>query len=222
MTTRLQLISFDLCPYVQRAAIVLAEKGVPFDRIDIDLDRKPDWFNAISPRGKVPVLRVGDDVLFESAAIVEYLDETHAPRLHPHDALRRARHRAWMEFGSAVLADVWTMETTGDEAAFAAAVVALKDKFGKVEEELGEGPYFSGRDFSIVDAVFAPAFRYFDVFDTIGNFGIFDDLPKVRAWRAELARRPSVKAAVVADYGERLRRFLERKGGVILRQPLAA
>ena len=57
MTEKLKLISHKLCPYVQRAVISLTEKGVPFERIDIDLDNKPDWFLKISPLGKVPVLQ---------------------------------------------------------------------------------------------------------------------------------------------------------------------
>src|SRR5918992_3647184 len=87
MAQKLTLISHKLCPYVQRAVIALNEKGVPFERIDIDLANKPDWFLKLSPLGKVPVLVVEQDgreqVLFESAVIAEYLDETLAPRLHP-------------------------------------------------------------------------------------------------------------------------------------------
>jgi glutathione S-transferase len=219
---KLTLVSFDLCPYVQRAAIVLAEKNVPFERADIDLENKPDWFLKISPRGKVPLLKVGGEVLFESAAIVEYLDETEEPRLHPNNPVSKARHRAWMEFGSAILADIWTLETTADRAAFDNAVAALKDKFAKVEAELGEGRYFAGDVFSIVDAVFAPVFRYFDVFDEIADLGMFDGLPRVRAWRADLAQRASVRNAVVADYNDRLRAFLRKKNGLLARAPLAA
>lgn len=219
---KITLVSFDLCPYVQRAAIVLAEKHVPFERIDIDLANKPEWFLKISPHGKVPLLKVGDDVLFESAAIVEYLEETEEPRLHPGNPAARARHRAWMEFGSAILADIWTLETTADGTAFDAAVAALKDKFTKVEAELGDGRYFAGDVFSIVDAVFAPAFRYFDVFDEIADLKIFDGLPKLRKWRAELARRASVRNAVVPDYNDRLRRFLHDTNGILGRAPVAA
>lgn len=83
----LVLVSHPLCPYVQRAAISLAEKGVPFERIDIDLADKPDWFKAISPLGKVPLLRVrqnGDEtIIFESAVILEFLEETQANPLPP-------------------------------------------------------------------------------------------------------------------------------------------
>lgn len=222
MSEKLTLVSFDLCPYVQRAAIVLAEKGVPFERIDIDLDNKPEWFLAISPRGKVPLLKVGDDVLFESSAIVEYLDETHGPRLHPENPVARARHRAWMEFGSAILGDIWTLEVTTEQKAFDAAVAGLKEKFARVEAELGDGPYFAGESFTIVDAVFAPAFRIFDTFDDLADLGVFDDLPKVRRWRASLAERPSVRSAVVPDFKERLLSFLNRRNGIIVRQPMAA
>lgn len=127
-----------------------------------------------------------------------------------------------MEFGSAILADIWTLETTSDRAAFDNAVAALKDKFMRVETQLGENRYFAGDVFSIVDAVFAPAFRYFDVFDGIIDLGVFDGLPKVQAWRAELARRTSVRSAVATDYNDRLRSFLRRKNGLLAQMPLAA
>lgn len=222
MPDKLTLVSFDLCPYVQRAAIVLAEKGVPFERIDIDLDNKPDWFLAISPRGKVPLLQVGDDVLFESAAIVEYLEESQAPRLHPENPVTRARHRAWMEFGSAILSDIWTIETTADRGSFEATLAALAGRFARVETELGGGPFFAGEAFTIVDAVFAPVFRYFDVFDEIADLGVLEGLPKILGWRAALAARPSVRGAVVPDYNDRLLRFLKKKNGFLVRERAAA
>lgn len=207
----LTLVSFDLCPYVQRAAIVLAEKGVPFARRDVDLAAKPDWFEAMSPLGKVPLLQVDGAVLFESAVIVEYLEDTQGPALHPADPLLRARHRAWMEMASSILADIWTIETTPDRDAFEAKAAALRAKFQRLETELGEGPYFAGARFSVVDAAFAPAFRYFDVFDRFVDLGTFAGLPKVQAWRRALAARPSVAGAVVPDYAARLEAFLRRQ-----------
>src|SRR5260370_16697363 len=106
MAAPLKLISHKLCPYVQRAVIALSEKGVAFESIDIDLGNKADWFLAISPLGKTPVLQVGDVPIFESAVILEYLEETYPKPLHPADPLKRAEHRAWIEFGSAVLNDI--------------------------------------------------------------------------------------------------------------------
>jgi glutathione S-transferase len=212
---QLILVSYDLCPYVQRAAIALAEKGVEFRRVDVDLSDKPEWFRAISPLGKVPLLRVGDDVLFESAAIVEYIEETTPHPLHPHDPIARAKHRGWMEFGSSVLADIWVLETTPDQATFAAKRDVLADKFRQIEGKLTSGPYFAGERFSLVDVVFAPVFRYFDTFERFVDLGLFEPVPKVAAWRAALAQRPSVIDAVVPDYSARLEAFLQTKNGWI-------
>ncbi|WP_426406794.1 glutathione S-transferase family protein [Bradyrhizobium ganzhouense] len=222
MTASLKLISHKLCPYVQRAVIALREKGVPFERVDIDLANKPDWFLKLSPLGKVPVLVVttdkGEVALFESNVICEYIEETQAgAKLHPADALKRAEHRAWMEFGSAILGDLWGLETTTDPATFESKRRALAAKFARVEAALSTGPFFAGDAFSLVDAVFAPVFRYFDLFDELTELGIFTDLPKVRAWRVALAQRPSVRTAVSADYPQLLRAFLVRHEAHLLK-----
>ena len=222
MTTSLKLISHKLCPYVQRAVIALNEKGVPFERIDIDLANKPDWFLELSPLGKVPVLVVATDkgevALFESNVICEYIEETQTGgKLHPADALTRAEHRAWMEFGSAILGDLWGLETTTDPATFDSKRQALTAKFARVETALSAGRFFAGDAFSLVDAVFAPVFRYFDLFDELAELGIFNDVPKVRAWRSALAQRASVRTAVGADYPQLLRAFLMRHDAHLLK-----
>jgi glutathione S-transferase len=215
----LVLVSHALCPYVQRAAILLAEKGVPFERRDVDLANKPQWFLDVSPLGKTPVLLVGDVPVFESAVICEYLEDTVLPRLHPEDPLRRARHRSWMEFGSAVLAAIGALYSAADEAALRARAGDLRGRFEQLEAVLEEGaPYFDGDRFSVVDAVFAPVFRYFDVIDTIVDLGLWHGLPKVRAWRRQLARRPSVVAAVDAAYPRRLLDFLRGRDAALGRR----
>jgi glutathione S-transferase len=211
----LTLVSHHLCPYVQRAAIALIEKGVDYERITIDLAAKPDWFKAVSPLGKVPLLRVArpgraEAVLFESAVICEYIEETQpGPALHPSDPVERAEHRAWIEFASSVLADIYAFETTPDAALFETKRQALTQKFARLEGVLGAGPFFAGSRFTLVDAAFGPVFRYFDVFDTIADLGILTGKPKVVAWRRALADRPSVRSAVAPDYPDRLRRFLD-------------
>jgi glutathione S-transferase len=210
----LTLVSHALCPYVQRAAIVLAEKGAPFERRWVDLAHKPDWFKAISPLGKTPVLLVSDGgtvggvAIFESAVICEYLDETIAPRLHPADALARAQHRSWMEFGSALLNTIGGFYSAPDDNALLAKAADMRARFEQLERALTTGPNFAGADFCLVDAVFGPVFRYFDVFDTIADFACLTGLHKVKAWRAALATRPSVRDAVGTDYAQALRAFL--------------
>ncbi|BCM20377.1 glutathione S-transferase family protein [Mesorhizobium sp. J8] len=231
MTASLTLVSHHLCPYVQRAAIALAEKGVAFGRVYVDLSDKPEWFKAVSPLGKVPLLRVrhdaSEEVIFESAVILEFLEETEANPLHPADPLTRARHRAWIEFGSAILNAIGRFYSATDEAAFLNEIRGLSEMFARLEAELSarqSGSWFAGERFSLVDAVYGPIFRYFDTFDCIGDFGILDGKPLVQAWRTALNRRQSVEEAVGADYPRRLHSFLRARGsylsGIIRRQAI--
>ena len=219
--TALTLVSHHLCPYVQRAAIALDEKKVRFDRVYVDLSDKPDWFRKISPLGKVPLLRVGgpdDDsktVLFESAVILEYLEESQPDPLHPDTPLERARHRAWIEFGSSILNSIARFYNAKTYAGLEEAARELGAMFDRVERELGAAPWFAGDSFSLVDAVYAPIFRYFDTFDRIGDFGILDGKPKLASWRQALAGRRSVRQAVAPDYPDALRTFLRGRQSVL-------
>ena len=222
MRPQLRLISHKLCPYVQRAVIALTEKGVPFERVDIDLANKPDWFLKISPLGKTPVLVVGEVAIFESAVILEYLEETEPKPLHPAEPLRRAEHRGWIEFSSAVLNDIAGLYSAPDEATFKAKAVQLEARFARLEARVAASPWFDGEAFSLVDAAFGPVFRYFDVFDEIGDFGILTAKPRLARWRASLAARPSVKSAVSAEYPALLHAFLKRRNSWISQLQLRA
>ncbi|MBW4707964.1 glutathione S-transferase family protein [Roseobacter sp. YSTF-M11] len=204
----LHLISHALCPYVQRVAISLTEKNVPFNRTTIDLANKPDWFRKISPLGKTPVLRAGDQAIFESSAILEFLEETQPAPLHPQDPVARAQHRGWIEFGSATLTDIAGFYAAPDAHVFAAKVASLTAKFSVLEDHLNGGPYFAGGRFSLVDAVFGPVFRYFDTIERIDDFGFLTGRPRVQAWRRALTERPSIRDAVSEKYPEMLWTFL--------------
>lgn len=214
----LVLVSHALCPYVQRAAIVLAEKAVAFERRDVDLARKPDWFLAISPLGKTPLLLVDGEPIFESAVICEYLDETRLPRLHPGEAIARARHRSWVEVASALLNTIAAFYSAADDAALAARAADIRGRLVQLEAALGDGPWFGGARFGLVDAAFAPVFRYFDAFERVDAFAFFAGLARVPAWRDRLAARPSVREAVAADYPDRLLAFLVARRSALSRR----
>lgn len=215
------LISHLLCPFVQRAAIVLLEKQVHFERINVDLSAKPEWFMALSPMGKVPLLKVevndrADTVLFESTAICEYLNETQGGvSLFSDDALGRAQQRAWVEFGVAVLGDTWQFLNAREFAIAEIKKTALGDKLHRLEGALDQEPYFSGAVFSMVDAVFAPVFRYFDLLIPDASRLIFENVPRLSAWRASLAGRPSVMSAVGDDYAVRLQQHLAEQQALL-------
>jgi glutathione S-transferase len=211
--TQFELISNLLCPYTQRAAIQLIEKGLPYERTYIDLAAKPTWFVELSPLGKVPVLRVGDEALFETAVICEYIDDVApATPMWSSDPVERARERAWAEFASAVIADVFGFYMAPDATAFDRRCMDLAGRFRRLEQHLGAGPYFCGTRFGFVDAAFAPVFRLFDTFDDIGDFGIFASLRAVPSYRRALAERPSVLHAVAPNYAQVFRQYLLERG----------
>ncbi len=210
----LELVSFKLCPYVQRAVIALKEKQVPYDITYIDLMDPPDWFREISPLGKVPLLKVGDEVLFESAVISEYIDETSAGSLHPEDALQRAKHRGWIEFASSCLETLYTLNTTDDEAAFEEAVQTMADRLTKVEAILGSGPFFGGTAFSLVDAAFAPLLMRLDLLQQLAGVEVMAQLPKISAWRDQLLQRESIQQSVVEEFPVIYKGMLKMKAGV--------
>ncbi|MGV0023985.1 glutathione S-transferase family protein [Phormidesmis priestleyi] len=207
----LELVSHRLCPFVQRAVILLLEKDIPHQITYIDLANKPDWFLQTSPLGKVPLLKVEGEVLFESAVICEYLDEITPGSLHPLGPLEKAKHRAWIEFGSGIFAEMYAFFNVPIEEAFEQKRRMLVDKFSWVEQSLTTTPYFGGTSFSMVDATYAPMFRYFDAIEQIADFGFFTDTPKVRAWRQALSDRSSVQRIFAEDYSQQLLMLLKQR-----------
>ncbi|GBF41472.1 glutathione transferase [Leptospira ellinghausenii] len=198
------LISFKLCPYVQRSVINLLEKKVDYEIKYIDLANKPDWFLKISPFGRVPVLVVGEEVLFESAVINEYLDETNLPSLHPKDPLVKAKHRAWAEFASALLVDqyLWTMSK--DEAESNKKRDEILSKFKILEPVLLEPKdgklFFAGDSMHLVDTAYAPFFMRLDFLKAKGaEFDLGRGFPKIQIWSDTLLSLPSVKNSVLPE-----------------------
>jgi len=99
----------------------------------------------------------------------------------------------------------------------------LDERFEQLERAAHPtGPWFAGERFGLVDAVFGPVFRYFDTFEALGQGGWFGQTPRLRAWRAGLAQRPSVREAAVADYPQRLATFLRSRGSELSRRTGAA
>ncbi|MGH7060885.1 MAG: glutathione S-transferase family protein, partial [Stellaceae bacterium] len=189
------LVSFKTCPWVQRSAIVLREKNTPFELRHIEPDNRPDWFLAISPHKKVPVLRIDDSLsLFESNAINEYLDETIAPRLHPEDPVERAVNRAWTDYVPSFASAVTATAYADTEADYAGAAEKIPDAFGRLEKALekqGGGPFFNGAKYSLVDAAYAPFLQRYHFLDRVRRLGHLEKFPRLKAWTEALLARPS-------------------------------
>lgn len=211
-----RLISFKLCPFVQKAVLTLLHKQVDFDIEYIDLDNPPDWFLAISPLGQVPVLQVGGEVLFESSVIVEYLDEVNPPSLHPADPLRKAQNRSWIEFGNECLMNAFQLVMADDEAAWRAQNDALLGKLDRLEQQLGDSPWFNGENLALVDLCYIPLFQRLGYCHEACP-GPFDGErhPKLHAWRERLMALPLVNDSTVPEIRDLYRRMMQMKGGYL-------
>ena len=199
--------------------MALREKGIAHDIDYVDLSDRPDWFVAISPLGKVPVLEVTRDdgtkvVLFESVVINEYLDEVTEGSMLPAEPLERARCRAWIEFGNAVLNDAFNVTAAKDEAALSEVLKKLGMKLDRLEREITTGPFFLGAEVSLVDAAFTPALQRLSWANKIyPAMAIFEGRPKIARWWEALSERESVRGSAVVDLRKHFHKMVARDRG---------
>ena len=211
----LQLISFPLCPYVQRAVITLLYKKVPHRVTLVDLTNPPEWFQEKSPTGRVPLLIVDrKTVLFESAVINEYLDEISSPPLSVKDPLRKALERGWVEYGSALLGTMYGMVYQEDAATLENEIQEFFSDLVRVEGVLSpSGPYFRGADLSLVDTAWAPIFARLEATPKLWNHAAWASMPRTRAWAEALLQVPAVKESVAADFKDQYVAYVKKAGG---------
>lgn len=202
MFMELELISFELCPFVQRAVIMLQHKEIPFKIQYIDLRQPPEWFLAISPTGKVPVLRCDGEVLFESAVICEFLNESYALSLHPEPALKRAKHRAYIEFTSSLMGILYATSVSKTAEEYRRQRTILQQELAKLEPFLTAEGYFDGYEFCLVDVTIAPLFMRLALLDQAVPLDM-SELPKIKQWSDRLLALPSVKNSVIPEFTTR-------------------
>ena len=215
----LELISFKTCPFVQRTAITLNHKNIEHKITFIDLANPPAWFLELSPLGKVPVLKVDGEVLFESAVINEYVDEITGGDLQPKDPLARAKNRAWIEFASNMLGNSYMMKNAADKDGYEKFRATLQSQMQRIENQLGDGPWFNGEVFSLADTAFAPVFMHDAVADYKFSIIDFEAMPKIDLWSKRLLALPEVKNSVVADFETIYLKALENNNGYRWQQP---
>ena len=216
-----ELISFPLCPFVQRSVITLLHKKAPFTRKDIDLEDPPAWFDKLSPLGKVPVLVVTEasgekTVLFESAVINEFIDEVVGERLLPSDPLERAKERAWIEFGSELLMQHYTLAYGDDEEEVSAGVTELFEMLSKLEASVSAaGPFFRGRAFSLVDTSYAPLFSRMKLTTKLWADARWAKVQNTRRWAEKLATLPETRESVKPTFDSDYRETLDAAGSTL-------
>ena len=215
---KLELISFPICPFVQRSVITLLEKGADYQVTYIDLANKPDWFLKISPLGKVPVVRVDDaDVIFESAVINEFVNEVTPGDLHPQDPVARAHNRAWIAFAETLLFDQYRLMMAEDAKGFEDRWHDAEHRLAKLEQAVA-GPLFNGEEFSLVDAAVAPLLQRYALVDEIMGLPDYADFTTLQRWWQALSQRPAVPGSVPNDFSDQVRTYFREKDSHFGRQ----
>jgi glutathione S-transferase len=211
-----ELISFKLCPFVQNAVLTLLYKGVSYNIEYIDLENPPAWFNELSPLGKVPVLKVNNQILFESSVIVEYLDEVYAKPLHPTDPLIKAQNRSWMEFGNECLMNGFNLIIQPEKSGFNEQLEFLSKKMGQLEKQLGGKAFFNGDQISLVDLSFTPFFQRQKIISEIYP-GLIDKnlYPKVSDWSQNLLTQDIVSASTVPEIEQLYSGMIKKSNGYL-------
>jgi len=215
----LELITFPICPFGQRSLITLIQKELPHRLTYIEPDNRPEWFKQISPLGKVPLLRVNEALsIFESAVINEFIDEISVPRLMPDEPIQRAHNRAWIEFGSACIVQLFQLSVAGDEKSFQSQRKGLNEKLQHLEQVLGDGPYFNAEKLSLVDTTYAPFFLRLELLNELHTIQDLAEFPRLTTWSMALLALASVEAATLPDLKERYLGFLNKRGSWLLQR----
>ena len=199
-----KLISFKICPFVQRSVILLKEKNVEYDIEFIDVYNPPEWFLDISPTGKVPVMLVDDNVLFESAVINEYIDEVYPPQIHPSNPLTKAQNRAWMEYSSPMYMGTFNILMAKKKEDMEKALEEFTKNLAGLEQAKKNKPWFNGNDFSMIDISAAPIFTRTKFIKDHCNVDLLKDFPILQQWSDDLLARQTIKESVVEGFDDLL------------------
>lgn len=215
---KIELISFDICPFVQRSVITLLKKNIPFDMTYIDLRDKPDWFLKISPRGKVPCLKVGSDIIFESAVINEYLDEITDHSLTPTDPLAKAKMRAWIEYGSDLIEKWFMMAMSSDRMNFEVLKGELKSGLSALEDLLPGGLFFNGENFTLADSSYIPLLERIIYLDEGHSTQILKSFPKISQWALGHHAKTYVTASLPENFPQKMDQILLEAGAYLAKK----
>lgn len=213
---RFQLIGSQLCPFAQRALITLIHKKASFDCRFINLSSPPNWFLALSPRKKVPVLLVDDDhIIFESAVINELIDDMLPNKLMPLEPIKKARCRSWIEFSSACFFDVLALTTVKTVEEFSDVRQNLLTKLEEIENVLGETTYFHSMELSLVDIAFAPLFIRLNAIEVYTPIYDNEAHPQLSRWRDNLLKHSSVVQSLPNNFETLYEDMIWRRQGYL-------
>ena len=199
----MKIISFKLCPFVQRVTALLEAKAVDYDVEYISLRDKPSWFLKLSPHGQVPVLITdGGQALFESDAIVEYIEEAFPP-LRPEQSLeQKATNRAWSYLASKNYLVQCSAQRSPDQDVLRQRSEKLGSAFDRMEKQLTDSPYFGGDTIGMVDIAWLPLLHRADIVAQRTGYDFIGSRPKLKHWQQVLLQGDLAAKSVAPDFEE--------------------
>ncbi len=196
-TSSLRLYSAQVCPFAQRTRLVLFTKGLDFELVEIDLDQPPPEFHAISPYGKVPLLEWGEERVWESAVINEFIEECFPdPPLMPREPGPRATVRIWIDYANNYFVPLFyklLLKQTAEEQNAVAERLTESLRFLETQALAAASPYWMGKQANLVDFSFHPFFERFPVLEHYRGFTIPDDCRRLARWLEAMAELPAVR-----------------------------
>ena len=214
----IKLVTSKLSPFGHRVEMCLIEKKISYEKVDVDLANKPDWFIQDSPLGKAPIIYGNGRPLFESIAICEYLEEAFPDiQLHSKDVYTRAWHRGWMEFSNGLISSIFGIAFATDQKTLDEKLDEARKKIKNLEKYLTAEPFFGGGHFSLIDVCFATAFTPAMVIRANYGVEIFDEESRTDKYIQKLIERESFDKVIPDDYDDVLEDFLARKNSHLLK-----
>ncbi|MEM7469478.1 MAG: glutathione S-transferase family protein [Pseudomonadota bacterium] len=204
----MKIISFKICPFVQRVTALLEATNTPYDIEYIDLSHKPQWFLDISPNAQVPVLVTDDDqVLFESDAITEYVDEVIANSLSRTDPVEKAQDRAW----SYLAAKNYLVQCSAQRSPNAEQLQERGEKlsaaFSKMEKRLGDAKFVNGDELGMIDIAWLPLLHRAHIVAQESGYDFLANFPKLKNLQINLLATGIAEKSVPRDFDERFASF---------------
>ena len=208
MTPR--LISFPVCPYVQRARILLNTKQVKHDIDYIDLFDKPAWYLDRVPTGKVPALLIGDETLFESNVITEYLDDTAGVPLLPSDPLARATEKSWIAYSDSLLMSLYRALTADSVDSYATHRTALVDDIERAGDFI-RARMALGYRLGAFEAAIGPLMQRIELVPDLREAfrDRFSDTSRIGRWAQRLIDDEALLTSVPDDFVDQFDAFFD-------------
>lgn len=213
----LKLVSYALCPFVQQVAITLELKEMDFEVEYIDLSKPPAWFLEASPLKKVPILVVdGDHVLFESLAIIEFIEDLGERKTLPQDLFERCHERAWMHVINQMMWSLYDLSVNKSADEYDKTVASLHTKLDGLEAASKGGSYLFTDSLSLVDATIAPLLMRLNYIDEIAP-GLVDTArhSKISKVNDTLMADARVRRSTIGELKQSYHALLGRRQGYL-------